>query len=81
VVWVLATKLGADVNEATPQGVAALILAADFDHLDVVQCLVKEFGASIGNEYNYSGTALLVSALSGQYAILRWFLEHTGACW
>jgi hypothetical protein len=79
VVWVLATELGADVNEATPQGVTALILAADSDHLDVVQCLVTELGASIGNEDNHSGTALLVSARSGHYAILRWFLEHTDA--
>jgi hypothetical protein len=74
----LVTKLGAEVNQATPNGKTPLMAAARSASLAVVQCLV-ELGAEVGAVDIYGDTVLLESALNGHFRIMQYLLEEGGA--
>jgi hypothetical protein len=70
--------LGAEINQATPNGKTPLMAAARSTSLAVVQCLV-ELGAEVGAVDIYGDTALLESALNGHFRIMQYLLEKGAA--
>jgi hypothetical protein len=74
----LVVELGADVNQAMLNDGCTPLIAACRYYLDVVRCLV-ELGADAGAVDIYGNTALLISALSGRYATMKYLLEEAGA--
>jgi hypothetical protein len=74
----LAQKLGADVNQANPDGEKPLVAAAYLGDLTSVRCLI-ELGAKVGAMDAHGDTALLASALNGHYVIMQYLLEEAGA--
>jgi hypothetical protein len=76
----LVQELGADVNQAMPDGETplTLIVAGSYDQLPVVCCLI-ELGAEVGAVNARGDTALLKSAFFGRYLTMQYLLEHAGA--
>jgi hypothetical protein len=68
----------ADINNGLTDVGTPLSMAAFQGHLDVVRCLV-ELGAEIGTVDSDGCTALLNSAIVGQYSTMQYLLEEADA--
>jgi hypothetical protein len=76
----LVLELGADVNQAMPDGETplTLIVAGSYGEMPVVCCLI-ELGADVGAVNARGDTALLKSAFFGRYLTMQYLLEHADA--
>ena len=74
----LANELGADVNQAWPDGATPLHVAAEKGILAVVRVLVRELGAAI-NKARLNGMTPLLTASSMKHADVVTWLVKAGA--
>jgi hypothetical protein len=77
-VRLLVTDLGADINQGDSHGVTPVFAAAESGHLAGLRCLVQ-LGADIEAVNSDGYSALLSSALSGQYSTTQYLLKDAGA--
>jgi ankyrin repeat protein len=69
-------QLSADVNEAGANGTTALLVASQEGRLEIVKCLVGEYGADVG-QAGYSGAfPLMMAAKNRHLGVLRYLVEH-----
>ncbi|KAI9799667.1 MAG: hypothetical protein M1825_004402 [Sarcosagium campestre] len=66
---------GAVVNHVDPEGHAALAIAAQLNHVAVVDRLLMERGAEVNHQGAYGRTPLLIASLCGHVPIVRTLLN------
>jgi ankyrin repeat protein len=69
-------ELGADLNQATKDGLMILHISALGGHLDVVRCLILDFGADINKTEKYCGSCLYGAAQNGHLDVVRFLVEY-----
>jgi ankyrin repeat protein len=79
IVRCLVKELGADVNKARPDGATPLMVAARFEHADVVTFPVK-YGANLQVAVPSFGTAAEISRRAGAPAQQTQLLEDRSHC-
>jgi hypothetical protein len=60
-------------------GSSALLLAAEYGHLETVKWLLREGGSHIGEADNYGNTALIVAARYSSLETVAWLLREGGS--
>lgn len=71
----LIEREGCDVNERDENGYDALMLAAYFGHLDVVETLLR-YGADVRARASNGTTALMAAVQNGHAGVARLLVEH-----
>jgi hypothetical protein len=75
VVQILVREMGADVNQAMPDGETPLITATRMGNVSVVRLLVQELGADIDQGGQHGVTPLIMESSRGHLAAVRYLIE------
>jgi hypothetical protein len=69
----------ASVVDTDTYGDAALLLAAEFGELDIIQWLLQHDRANIGARDSGGTTSLVMAAENGHLIVVQWLIQHGGA--
>jgi hypothetical protein len=77
----LLDELGADVDQATSDGITAFLVATTQGLLDVLRCLVNELGVDVNQaaQFGTPSTALVIAAKFGRLDVVQCLAKELGA--